>query len=99
MRRFVFVPILGDTSAPPGAGPKAWENAPHIKAWGWFEDDNGFWPIHTDPPCQAVELDKRTDLFEAEKQAMVDITDDDDIPTEVAVALARMALLPVRQAD
>ena len=93
MRRFVFVPIFGDTKADP-AVTEEWLSAPHVKAWGFFEE-GFFTPIHTDPPCAAIELHSNSELFDAEEKAMIDVPEDStDLPEEVCVALAKLALCP-----
>lgn len=93
MRRFVFVPIFGDLGA--GAHKEEqWLKAPHVKAWGFFENDH-FTPIHTEPSCAAIELGNSVDLFNAERDAMCDVPEDSsDLPEPVCIALMKLALVP-----
>lgn len=96
-RRFVFVPIFGDTM---NSHKDAWLEAPHVKAWGFLSPSDGpnggdFIPIHTDPPCAAITLFETTQLFTNEGEAAVDVAENStDLPDEVCLALAKMVLLP-----
>lgn len=92
MRRFVFVPIFGDVANV--GDPDGWLKVPHVKAWG-FLDDKAFTPIHADPPLQSAQLHEPFDLFDQETKAMIDVPEDStDLPEQVCVALAKMALCP-----
>jgi hypothetical protein len=96
-RRFVFVPVFGDISN--GAYNNAqWVEAPHVKVWGFYENDM-FTPIHADPPLRAVGMGQPFDLFSAELAEMRDVDDEDQLPDEVCLALAKLALLPVSPAN
>lgn len=96
-RRLVFVPMFGDIGNG-GGDDSSWKAAPHVKAWGFFGGEDSFEAIYTDPPCKAVRLGQQVELFRSEMKIMVELTGDEpDIPTEVAVALARMALLPEKE--
>lgn len=92
MRRFVFVPIFGDDVS--GHTEEQWLQAPHVKAWGFLDGDD-FIPIHTEPACEAVELNHAVCLFEGEIAALVDVPENSsDLPDAVCVALAKLALVP-----
>lgn len=101
-RRFVFVPIFGDTTHD---HVDAWVKAPHVKAWGFLSDHPGpnggtFTPVYTDPACAAIELFTETILFDAEGEAATDVPENStDLPDEVCVALAKFALLPVSRSN
>lgn len=98
MSRFVFVPIFGDQR---GASEETWLQLPHVKAWGFFEEDDGtFVPIHSDPSLESLEFNEPYVLFQGELDAMRDVPENStDLPDGVCLALAKLALLPVSRAD
>lgn len=100
-RRFVFVPIFGDIGEI-AADADRWAKGPHVKAWGFFVEqgdginEDSFVPIYADPPLSTIELGKPFDLFEPERTAMRDVPENStDLPDEVCLALAKMAICPV----
>jgi hypothetical protein len=94
-RRLVFVPIFGDGC------PQVGEQLPTVKAWGFYGDEmDQFIPIHTEPQLQAIALLQPYVLFQPEVEAMVDVPENStDLPDEVCLALAKLALLPVSSAN
>ena len=98
MRRFVFVPLCGSEV------PANWLELPHIKAWGFLDDLAGeppFIAIHTEgDDGECIPLNERCDIFSAEIEAAIDIPENStDLPDEVCIALAKLALLPVSPAN
>jgi hypothetical protein len=87
-RRFVFVPVFGFSDMAGG-----WLKHPHIDAWG-FLDDEKFVPIHSNPAVPALTLMEANTLSDAEIAQAIDIPENStDLPDEVCVALAKLALL------
>ena len=93
-RRFVFVPVFGFSNMEGG-----WLKHPHIDAWG-FLDDEKFVPIHSDPIVPALTLNEANTLSDAEIEQAIDIPEGStDLPDEVLIAIAKLALLPVSRSN
>jgi hypothetical protein len=101
-RRFVFVPIFGDTTTI--MSTQRWVKAPHVKAWGFLSD-------HPGPNGGTSRRSTRTqraqrsswapfDPVRCRRQAATDVPENStDLPDEVCVALAKFALLPVSRSN
>lgn len=100
MRRFVFVPIFGSLECSTKPAHEAWLGQPHIRVWGYIsqDDQEELVPVHAEPMVPAITLGQPVRLLADEYAAMQDIDEGDTtLPDAVCVALARMALAPVRE--
>ena len=94
MRRFVFVPLAGpNTSAD-------WLLHPHTKVWG-FLDDGQLTAVHVKGDiAECTPLNIPFAVFDEEMAQAIDIPENStDLPDEVCIALAKLALLPVSRAN